>query len=225
MEQKPENITDAGLQFFGRVSASISHELKNVLAIVNENAGLLEDLTYMSEKGQPIDPARLIKMAETLKKQIGRADVILKNMNRFSHSIDEAVTEVDLNQMLELIAALNARHAAMRGVTVDLKLPKNTPAIRTAPFYLLNFLSLCLDFSMTASGEEKQVVLVVEEVADSALIRFRQLTGLAEERLAAFPSDHGKNLLAVLEAELTVEPDSKEVVVRLTKNVEKRPAP
>ena len=43
------NIQDAqvglgGIQFFGKMAASISHEIKNVLAIINENAGLLEDI-------------------------------------------------------------------------------------------------------------------------------------------------------------------------------------
>ncbi len=59
MGQKPDIIAETGLQFFGEMSASISHEIKNVLAIVNENAGLLEDLTLMADRGKPIDPARL----------------------------------------------------------------------------------------------------------------------------------------------------------------------
>ena len=43
MQAHYDSIGGSGLQFFGKVSASISHELKNVLAIINENAGLLED--------------------------------------------------------------------------------------------------------------------------------------------------------------------------------------
>ena len=51
MDQKPENTSEMGLQFFGRMSASISHEIKNVLAIINENAGLLEDFSLMADRG------------------------------------------------------------------------------------------------------------------------------------------------------------------------------
>ncbi|MGD8291766.1 MAG: sensor histidine kinase, partial [Desulfobacterales bacterium] len=89
MAVKLDVVAEMGLQFFGRISASVSHELKNVLAIVNENAGLLEDLACMANRGKPIDPSRLIKMADAVKKQVGRADEILKNMNRFAHSIDQ----------------------------------------------------------------------------------------------------------------------------------------
>jgi len=217
---KPDTIAETGLQFFGRISASISHELKNVLAIVNENAGLLEDLTLMADRGQSIDPARLKIMAATVQKQIGRADEILKKMNRFAHSSDEAAAEVDLNQTIELVGALTARFAAMRSVTVDLQLPASSLTIPTAPFYLMNLLCLCLDFSMTASGDEKRVELVVDETANNVQIRFRRLAGLTEALLETFPSDREKNLLAVLGADLTAETESEEVVVRLSKNID-----
>ena len=140
MSAKPDLIAETGLAFFGRISASISHELKNVLAIVNENAGLLEDLTLMADRGQAIDPARLKIMATAVQKQVGRADEILKNMNRFAHSIDETVAEIDLNPTIRLFMALTDRFAAMRGVTVDLQLPDSPLKIRTAPFFLMNIL-------------------------------------------------------------------------------------
>jgi signal transduction histidine kinase len=219
MGWKPQSISETGLQFFGRISASISHELKNVLAIVNENAGLLEDLTIMADRGQSIDPARLKKMAEAVKKQIGRADEILKNMNRFAHSIDETVADNDLNQTIELVKALTARFAAMRSVKVDLQLPASSYLIPTAPFFLMNLLCLCLDFSMTACGDGKRVELVVHETANSVRIHFRQLDGLNLELLETFPSNSEKELLAVLAADLTAEPESKEIVLRLPKNI------
>jgi C4-dicarboxylate-specific signal transduction histidine kinase len=184
-----------------------------VLAIINENAGLLEDLTLMADRGQPIDPARLKIMAAAVQKQIGRADNILKNMNRFAHSIDETVADVDLNQTIEQFITLTERFVAMQGVKVDLRLPASSLTIPTAPFFLMNLLCLCLDFSMSASGEEKRVGLVVEETEDSVRIRFRQLAGLTEALLKTFPSDREKNLLAVLEADLTAE--REEIVLRL----------
>jgi signal transduction histidine kinase len=218
MGYKPDIITETGLQFFGSISASISHELKNVLAIVNENAGLLEDFTLMADRGKPIDPARLKMMAAAVKRQVGRADEIIKNMNRFAHSIDQTTLTVDLDQMFELFIALTARFAAMRGVKVDLQLPASPLKIPTAPYYLMNLLWLCLDFSMSASGDEKRVKLVVQETKNSVQIRFQRLTGLNAALLETFPSDREKNMLALLEATLTAEPDREEVVLRLSKN-------
>ena len=220
MGQGSKNTSETGLQFFGKISASISHEIKNVLAIINENAGLLEDFTLMADRGIPIDPARLKAMAEAVKKQIGRADGIIKNMNRFAHSIDQAITTVDLAQTIELFIALTARLAAMRGVEVALQLPENPVKLQTAPFFLMNLLWLCLDFSMSASGDDKQVELVVEAAENSIRIRYRRLTGLAEALLETFPSDREKNLLAVLKADLTAELEREEILLRQSKNID-----
>jgi hypothetical protein len=57
MREKLDPIAETGLQFYGKITASVSHEIKNVLAIINENAGLLEDFTFMADRGKPIDPA------------------------------------------------------------------------------------------------------------------------------------------------------------------------
>jgi signal transduction histidine kinase len=220
MGYKPEIMAETGLQFFGKISASISHEIKNVLAIINENAGLLEDFTLMGDRGIPIDPARLKVMAVAVKKQIGRADGIIKDMNRFAHSIDQTTTTVDLAQTIELVMALTARFAAMRGVQVDLQLPENPVTFQTAQFFLMNLLWLCLDFSMSASGDDKRVELVVEAAENSVRIRYRRLAGLTEELLENFPSEREKNLLAVLEAVLKAEPEHEEIVLRLSKNID-----
>jgi len=217
MGQKPDIIAETGLQFFGRISASISHEIKNVLAIVNENAGLLEDLTLMADRGKPIDPARLKIMAAAVKKQVERADGIIKNMNRFAHSIDQTITTVELNETINLLVGLTARFAVMRGVQVDLQLPENTVTFQTAPFFLMTLLWLCLDFSMSASGDEKRVELVAEETGNGVRIQFRRLASLSEALLETFPSDREKNLLAVLGAALTAEPERGEVVLQLSK--------
>ena len=217
MGQEIDNTSQPGLQFFGKISASISHELKNVLAIINENAGLLEDFTLMADRGVPLDPARLKAMAAGVKKQIGRADAIISNMNRFAHSTDQTITTVDLAQTIEIVLAVTARFAVMRGIGIDLRLPQNPVALQTAPFFLMNLLWLCLEFSMSAGGDEKQVELVAEETEGDVRIRFRRLAGLTEALLDSFTSEREKNLLELLSAELTVEPERNEIVIEMTK--------
>ena len=221
MDGKPEMITETGLQFFGRMSASISHEIKNVLAIVNENAGLLEDFCLMADRGIPIDPARLKIMAGKVKQQISRADGITKNMNLLAHSIDQTVTTVDLAQTIELLIALTARIAALRGVKVDLQLPGGPLTISTAPFFLMNLLWLCLEFAMDAGGDLKRVELVTERTKNGAKIRFRQLAGLSDGPLKTFPSEQEKSLLGLLGANLTVDPAGGEILLKLYENIDR----
>lgn len=215
MGQEPDNTPQSGLQFFGKISASISHELKNVLAIINENAGLLEDLTLMADRGVPLDPARLNAMAAGVKKQIGRADTIIGNMNRFAHSADQPVATVDLAQTVELAMAVTARFAAMQGITINLKLPDNPVALQTTPFFLMNLIWQCLEFAMSAGGDEKQIVVAAEAAQDCVRIRFGGLGGFSEALLDDFPSDREQYLLDMLAADLTVDEGSGALILQL----------
>jgi C4-dicarboxylate-specific signal transduction histidine kinase len=220
MGAKLEIVAESGLKFFGKMTASISHEIKNVLAIINENAGLLEDLVLMADRGAAIDPQRLKNMSQTVKKQVSRADAIAKNMNRLAHSVDESINIIDLNDILELLAALSHRFASTRGVAVQPILNEGPVTLRTAPFFLMNLLWLCLDFTMDAAGEDKIVKLVTQKTEAGVQVFFKGLGGLAEASLKPFPAEHEKGLCDLLGAELEVSTGNQEVVVRIPESID-----
>ncbi len=67
MAENENMLAQAGLRFFGKMSASATHEIKNTLAIINESAGLLEDLSLMAQKGQPMSIPRVNDISQTHK--------------------------------------------------------------------------------------------------------------------------------------------------------------
>lgn len=207
-------LTESGLQFFGKMTASISHEIKNVLAIINENAGLLDDLALMADRGAPVDPQRLKNMSQMVMKQVGRADAITKNMNRLAHSVDESIKTIDLNDIMELLAALSNRFTSMRGVTVEPKPNEGPVMLRTFPFFLMNLLWLCLDFTMDAVDEDKIVELVTQKTETGIQVFFKGLGEGAGASLKPFPAGPEKGLCDLLEAELEVNAGNREIVIR-----------
>jgi C4-dicarboxylate-specific signal transduction histidine kinase len=221
MRDTLDTIAETGLQFFGKMTASISHEIKNILAIINENAGLLEDITQMADRGKPIEAERLKTLSQAVMKQVGRADSIVKNMNRLAHSTDESLKAVDLNDTLELVLVLSDRFASMRGVTLETKLQRNLVKIRTFPFLLMNLIWLCLDFAMDAAGDDKIVELATQKTETGANIQFRRLKGLAQSPLDKFPADRERRLLDKLRAEFVVKVESKELVVQLATDIDR----
>ena len=210
-------IGESGLQFFGKMSASISHEINNVLAIINENAGLLDDFTIMADKGMPIDPKRLKSVASTILAQIRRADEIVRNMNSFSHTIDQSKTELNLRETVEVVVALSHRFASMRGITIEVKPSENIVTITTAAFFLENLIWLCLDFAMNVTGSAKTISLIIRETDSGGRIRFAGLEGLTAELADSFFSDRETALLGMLKAELTVSAGEKELILYLPK--------
>ncbi|MBW1708415.1 MAG: histidine kinase [Deltaproteobacteria bacterium] len=219
MSCQHKNNSWAGFQFFGEMSASISHEIKNALATINETAGLLEDLTLLLEKGKPLEPERFKILAGRIMKQVQRADTIVKNMNRFAHSTDEPVKDVELGETLELMLTLSERFASMRGVKLEPKSPLGPIAITTIPFFLNHLLWLCVDFAMNAAGQGKTVGLLTEETENGPQIRFTRLEGLVGVRTDEFPTQREKTLLDALKAELKVNTEAGELILVLSGNI------
>jgi C4-dicarboxylate-specific signal transduction histidine kinase len=201
------------LKFFGKMTASISHELKNVLAIINENAGLLEDLCAMAERGRPVDPDRIKTVAGKVIKQVKRGDEIIIRLNSFAHTADESVCDVDLCEAIKLVSALSGRLAMMREITVELNADAAPVVVNTNPFLLETLVWLFLDFAMDAAGEEKRLSLSAEMLKNKAIVRFSGLKGLAGILPDKFPGEREKALLLSLNATAAVDPSAGEVVI------------
>ena len=206
-------IGEAGLQFFGKMSASVSHEIKNIMAIINESAGLLEDLTVLAEKGMPVDPQRLKTHAGKIVIQIRRADEIVKNMNRFAHSVDEGSKSIDLGETVALVASLSERLATMKGVTLELRRSSKEVNLRTKPFFLVNLIYLCLEFAMDTVDEGKKVGIIPEGETGGGRVRLTGLGNRGDASAQRFPGEREKALLAALKGELALNAGAGELVL------------
>jgi len=220
MNAKWDMIGEQGLKFFGKMSATISHEINNALAIINENAGLLQDFTLMADKGMPIDPERLHTLGGKIIQQVRRAEMIVRNMSRFAHSVDESVKNVDIGDIVALVVALSSRVASMRDVSVEPKPAESPVTITTNPFFLENLIWLCLDFAMDAAGEGHTIHIITEKMENGAQVRFMQVKNLAKAPLDRFPAEREKALLDALNADLTAELETGELVITLPRDID-----
>jgi C4-dicarboxylate-specific signal transduction histidine kinase len=209
-------LGEAGFQFFGKMSASISHEIKNALAIMNENAGLLEDYASMGEKGISVDLKRLRSLAGNVRNQIQRADEIVMNMNRFAHSVDRAENAIEVGELLALMTTLAHRFATMRGVTLEFKPPQKLVTITANQFFLEHLIWLCLEFAMDKAGEDKIVELILEKEGNAVRIIFTGLIGLQPPAMDSFQTDATKALLEAIGAKVSADGGKGELVVTLS---------
>jgi signal transduction histidine kinase len=123
------------LAFFGRVNASISHELKNVMAIISETAGLLSDLSEMASAGTPLDPDLLKSSTDSIVEEIQRGFTTIRQMNRFSHSVDAPISSVNLIELLDLVCHLSG-YLAFSGPIRLMPWRGEPPVVQTSPYHL-----------------------------------------------------------------------------------------
>jgi C4-dicarboxylate-specific signal transduction histidine kinase len=208
-------IGQAGLQFFGRMNASISHELKNVLAIIKENAGLLNDYISAAANGAPIDPQRLGAVGRRIESQTARADAIIKTMNQFAHTVDRPHQSVDLNHMLALLVSLHNRPAAMSQVRLEPQSADGPVVVATAPFILLNLLGLVLRTALQAVPAGGTMAIRVDKIPNGALFNFSGLTSHSNLSGMVYPGPQESALLTALSAQARIEASLERICVTL----------
>ena len=127
------------LVFFGKISASISHELKNVMAIISEAAGLLDDLMKMAQVGKPLQLDMLRTCSREILEEIHRGFDTIQQMNRFAHSVDDDVKQINLTEVITLMIRIAGFLSIAAKVRFDRPLEAD-PMIVTRPFRLQNLI-------------------------------------------------------------------------------------
>jgi signal transduction histidine kinase len=208
-------VCETGLQYFGKMTATLSHELKNALAIINENAGLLEDYNLMAQQGTPIDPERLDVLAKRMGEQVTRADRLLKGLNRFSHSVDALESEVDLQDVLKMVVFLSHRLVCAKGVTVTVEEAAQPMKVRTIPFFLKNLIWLCLESAMEQMDEKHDVNIAAQGANRQVRVVFSGFSAMDFEKRAVSTSPRVEALLGLLGAEIALDKNEKKMVITL----------
>ena len=190
------NVERLCREAFATISAMVTHDLKNTLAIINENAGLLEDLVQMSgDDGVP--GTRVQGAAGTIAQQVSRSTRIIRNLNRFAHSGDTEVASSSIGDVVELMAELTSRRAAMRKVRVEV----DCDASHQVELALMCLATLCCRLLLTLyeQAEQGAVISVNSTLAEAELhLRFTMFPAAAQPLI--FPGALEQALVNVLKA-------------------------
>ncbi|MEN8244699.1 MAG: sensor histidine kinase [Thermodesulfobacteriota bacterium] len=219
MSEKKHSPDSTGIQFFGRVSASISHEIKNVLAIMNENAGLLEDFVMMAGKGVPLSNERLDGLAMALHKQIQRADGIVIKMNQFAHSADRPMENVDLYDAICLVTDICSRMVDLKGVNVNTIQPASPVMVNTHRFYVQNMLWSYIEGIMTVLNPEDTLQIETDKIKNGAEVIFSFEAPRKVGTLEIEYPESAPLLISYLDAEHIDESASGTIRIRLPEKI------
>lgn len=205
-----------GLRFFGRISAAVSHDLKNVLSIINEKTGLLEDFCMMANRGAAVDLGRVDAIAGQVKAQVIRADQIIRRFNQFAHSTDHPVTVTDLGDTAASLVALARRLLAHLELSVAV-LPVDPPVtIATRPLLVQELIWTGLEWAAAHRDETREIPVVVDATTDGATVRIGPLDGLPKDGVDEALLAATTPLREALQADVAVEAASGCLLIHLT---------
>lgn len=188
-------------RFFGQVTASVTHEVKNHLALINEYNGLAGDLLAAHARGRPLDLERLTGLCQEVRRQVREGGEVVGQLNRFAHSVDAAREEMDLAELLTTFVALSRRRAQHHRMELALRPAEATVRLTTQPFLLLQACSVLLEAALRDCPDGGRLEIGQELAGERALVVFCCVPA-ADTRPELPPW-----LLAALGAELTEAPE------------------
>ena len=151
--------TEKTLAFFGKMTANLTHEVKNVLAIIQESAGLMEDITSICPLAEQKYQEKFNHSMATIKQQLHRGIDLTSQFNRFAHTPDHSRAELDLVDTVGQFCLLTGRLARLKHISLtagDPRLANEKIRLTTNPvkFYMALFFGLesCLN-ALTANNE------------------------------------------------------------------------
>jgi len=219
MDKEIGKICAEGLSFFGKTNRLISHELKNILAIISETLGLMDELVELSGKGMELKPERLRSMSDSIIEEVERANNIVRHMNSFAHSVDDFIGEVDLNKIVSLMIKLSKLNPISKTVKIKF-LETDSPMIETSPFFLENLLYHALNYALSAVSPDRYIQISLHTNGDIIRVTF---FGVDPASVATFQTQYSTLLYRALGAEVSFDISAGKFHIVLPKKMKGSP--
>ncbi len=202
MHDDPQRTPEReGVLFFAAMGAGLSHELSNIFNIVNELAGLQQDIVAAAAQGGTTGLARVTDLAARIKSQVSRGEEINRGLHRLSHSVDDTDIDFDLGETLVLFGSLAARAARLAEVGLEVRPPEAAIACHGGPFGLLLALHACVRVALAAASSQRRIEVWGEEGPEGVHVIVSSadpISGLKNDASIAADLDSGCAALAAV---------------------------
>jgi len=111
----------------GRLAAGVAHEINNPLAIIDQKAGLLQDIINADPELSKRD--RIPKITNSILKTVERCRIITHRLLGFARRMDVEYEQLDLNDVVKDVFSFIENEAFNRNIQLDKKLDENLPVI------------------------------------------------------------------------------------------------
>jgi hypothetical protein len=163
-------LLEQGLRFLGRQTSTQSHELTNVLNIINELVGLLDDMIGALASGRTIDPARFKEVVAKTHKQVQRGETIIRGINQLAHSVDSVTGTLPLSELNARVIFLAGRLLRLGRARLTVAQPAHDVALSGYALGYQQAVLSAMELALQAGAENHALELRFETNPDRIAI-------------------------------------------------------
>jgi len=169
----------------------MTHEIKNVLAVIRESSGLMEDILSMTKEKSFQHKEKFLKVLSTIQEQVQRGVDLATSLNRFAHSMDEPKASVDINATLDQLAFLMQRFARLKRVNLKASRGDSISIVKD-PFRLQLVIFQCIESCLKESEEGMVIELKAEKQKNGVIVRILSCGEMKEGKKEESPVNDWK---------------------------------
>ncbi len=115
------------LSSIGRLAAGVAHEINNPMAVINEKAGLMQDLIEFAPNFP--DKEKFLGQVQAILQSVERCRTITHRLLGFARRMDIEIEILDVNEVLKDVLGFLEKEALHRNIKLGLSLPPDLARI------------------------------------------------------------------------------------------------
>ena len=159
------------LASIGRLAAGVAHEINNPMAIISEKAGLIKDLTEMSDEFA--NRERFLDLVQSIHSAVVRCRAITHRLLGFARQMDVSPEVIDLNDLIREVMSFMEREAFLRDIRIELDLSEDLPTIKSDRGQLQQVFLNVVNNAMDAMGRGGEIGISSIWVVDEEMVRVK----------------------------------------------------
>lgn len=148
----------------GRMAAGVAHEINNPLAIINEKAGLLNDMANRIPDLPQKD--KFMGLADSITKSVERCSRVTHRLLGFARRMDSRKETIDLKELLEEVVGFQKTELVHRDIYVSYNIPPDLKPIECDRGQLQQVFLNIINNAFTAVDVGGRIDIAVEESGD-----------------------------------------------------------
>ncbi|MDL2316620.1 hypothetical protein LJC59_06010 [Desulfovibrio sp. OttesenSCG-928-A18] len=134
--------------FAGRILASVTHEMQNVMAIIKESGALTDDILSLNgllEKPSLRHGDKLAAALKNIQEQVGRGRNLMIMLNGFAHAAADYPERCDIVRFARLICVLAERMVKLGECSLETELAGKAEMVRGNALMLMQAIFLGIE--------------------------------------------------------------------------------